>query len=152
MCCLSRPESFSTGWILEGGNRSALSITHTEHMRVCVSFQLKMLTMENQEVASDQLTIEGYEGYGAQDYTLAACQPAFNSALRDGSATASTSGSNGEAPWWTGDEPLYYIVSPKVLFHSLVRLLEGRCFGKRCLQGPPPPPPRGGRNTPASPL
>ena len=70
--------------------------------------------MENQEVASDQLTIEGYEGYGAQDYTLAACQPAFNSALRDGSATASTSRSASETPWWTGDEPLYYIVSPKV--------------------------------------
>ena len=77
-----------------------------------------MVTMENQEVASDQLKIDGYEGYGAQDYTLAACQPAFNSALRDGSASASTSGSTGEAPWWTGDEPLYYIVSPKVGAHS----------------------------------
>lgn len=102
--------------------RAARNVCCCSHMHCCSPvlhaisnvLQLKMLTMENQEVASDQLKIDGYEGYGAQDYTLAACQPAFNSALRDGSATASTSGSTGEAPWWTGDEPLYYIVSPKV--------------------------------------
>ncbi|KAK9865646.1 hypothetical protein WJX84_004897 [Apatococcus fuscideae] len=103
--------------------------------------ELKMLTMENQEVASDQLTIEGYEGYGAQDYTLAACQPAFNSALRDGSATASTSRSASETPWWTGDEPLYYIVSPKAVVvaramdsYDRLRWLQERCRFEQALE------------------
>mmetsp|Transcript_11548 Transcript_11548/g.42238 ORF Transcript_11548/g.42238 Transcript_11548/m.42238 type:complete len:1091 (-) Transcript_11548:113-3385(-) len=58
------------------------------------------LTWSNEELSSDALTINGFEHYKANDYRLAASQPSRGF------------GNSCEA-WAEGDEPLYYIVSPK---------------------------------------
>ena len=78
--------------------------------------QLKILTWQNEEIASDALSIHGYEHYEATDYALAAWYPRQSRAP----GTAGQAASLGErssdfTKWWAdGDEPLYYIVSSKV--------------------------------------
>ncbi|KAK9816865.1 hypothetical protein WJX72_006282 [[Myrmecia] bisecta] len=82
--------------------------------------ELKILTWQNEEIASDALSIHGYEHYKANDYGMEAFYPARTSpsarkvpAEADGSAKV-VSGATSFTKWWAdGDEPLYYIISPK---------------------------------------
>lgn len=61
--------------------------------------EVRIVTWQNEELTTDALSIYGYEHYKAKDYVL---------------AHAPFSGSSSAGGQWTaGDEPLYYIVSPK---------------------------------------
>ncbi|XP_051220094.1 vacuolar protein sorting-associated protein 41 homolog isoform X1 [Lolium perenne] len=61
--------------------------------------EIHLVSWKNDVVTTDALPIHGYEHYKAKDYTL---------------AHAPFSGSsNAGGQWAAGDEPLYYIVSPK---------------------------------------
>ena len=78
--------------------------------------QLKIVTWGNEDMAADALSIRGFERYRADDYALAACYPAHR---RPDRAVKQTGGdemaSRDFMMWWeAGEEPLYYIVSPKV--------------------------------------
>ena len=83
--------------------------------------QLKIVTWANEEVASDALSIHGYEHYQAPDYALAAWYPprprraAAAAAAPEQATQPSPTGRSAEVTrWWAeGDEPLYYIVSSK---------------------------------------
>lgn len=77
--------------------------------------QLKIIDWHNEEKASDALSIHGYEHYHADDYALEACYLASNS-LHTGAARASSQQPSKDfTKWWhDGDEPQYYLVSPKV--------------------------------------
>lgn len=78
--------------------------------------QLKIVTWANEEVASDALSIHGYERYTAADYALSAWYPPRRGARPpDQAQPAGPSGRPaGVTKWWAdGDEPLYYIVSSK---------------------------------------
>ncbi|KAJ7513739.1 hypothetical protein O6H91_23G012400 [Diphasiastrum complanatum] len=66
---------------------------HSQRPEVCI------LTWQNEELATDALSIHGYEHYKAKDYFL-------THAPFSGSSSAG-------GQWAAGDEPLYYIVSPK---------------------------------------
>lgn len=83
-------------------------------MKCCV--QLKILTWHNEEIASDALSIHGYEHYEAADYSLAAWYPRQPRALKAPGQSASAGPRSSDfTKWWAdGDEPLYYIVSSKV--------------------------------------
>jgi hypothetical protein len=60
---------------------------------------VRIVTLKNEELATDALSIHGYEHYKAKDYVLAHA-PFTGSSIAGGQ-------------WAAGDEPLYYIVSPK---------------------------------------
>ncbi|XP_019056194.1 PREDICTED: vacuolar protein sorting-associated protein 41 homolog isoform X2 [Nelumbo nucifera] len=61
--------------------------------------EVRIVTWRNEELATDALSVNGFEHYKAEDYSL---------------AHAPFSGSSGAGGQWAaGDEPLYYIVSPK---------------------------------------
>nr|CAB3488657.1 unnamed protein product [Digitaria exilis] len=61
--------------------------------------EIHLVSWKNDELTTDALPIHGYEHYKAKDYAL---------------AHAPFSGSsNAGGQWAAGDEPLYYIVSPK---------------------------------------
>ncbi|KAF0912218.1 hypothetical protein E2562_013172 [Oryza meyeriana var. granulata] len=61
--------------------------------------EIHVVSWKNDELTTDALPIHGYEHYKAKDYAL---------------AHAPFSGSsNAGGQWAAGDEPLYYIVSPK---------------------------------------
>lgn len=86
-----------------------------------VTLQLKIVTWQNEELASDALKIQAYQHYEANDYGLAASyvcgRPALAPAPAVGTSTAGAP--EDRAPlyeqWWRdGDEPTYYIISPKV--------------------------------------
>ena len=82
--------------------------------------QLKILTWQNEEIASDALSIHGYEHYEATDYALAAWYPRQPKALgtpgTPAQAATPSERSSDFTKWWAdGDEPLYYIVSSKVI-------------------------------------
>ena len=95
----------------------ALPMLHL--MKVVHLVQLKILTWQNEEIASDALSIHGYEHYEATDYALAAWYPRQPKAL-GASGTPAKAATPSErdsdfTKWWAdGDEPLYYIVSSKV--------------------------------------
>lgn len=59
----------------------------------------------------------GYEEYEAGEYSLAACclprTQARSHARLTGTATPSTSGRQATKWWADGEEPIYYVVSPK---------------------------------------
>ena len=83
---------------------------------VGVGLQLKIVTWANEEVASDALSIHGYEHYQAADYALSAWYPPRpkQAALPDQAQQRGTARSSDVTKWWAdGDEPLYYIVSSK---------------------------------------
>ncbi|CAL5423842.1 unnamed protein product [Camellia sinensis] len=61
--------------------------------------EVRVVTWNNDELATDALPIHGFDHYKAKDYALA-------HALFSGSNYAG-------GQWAAGDEPLYYIVSPK---------------------------------------
>jgi hypothetical protein len=61
---------------------------------------VRILTRENEELTSDALSVNGYQQYQAKDYRLVHA-PFMGSSEKGGQ-------------WSSGDEPLYYIVSPKV--------------------------------------
>ncbi len=83
---------------------------------VCGCVQLKIVTWQNEEVASDALSVHGYEHYEATDYALAAWYPRRPRAHGAPEDAAGTSGRSTDfTKWWAdGDEPLYYIISSKV--------------------------------------
>ncbi|XP_027177627.1 vacuolar protein sorting-associated protein 41 homolog [Coffea eugenioides] len=61
--------------------------------------EVRVVTWNNDELATDALPVHGYEHYKAKDYSLAHA-PFSGSSYAGGQ-------------WAAGDEPLYYIVSPK---------------------------------------
>ncbi|XP_058097967.1 vacuolar protein sorting-associated protein 41 homolog isoform X2 [Magnolia sinica] len=61
--------------------------------------EVRIVTWKNEELAMDALPIHGFEHYKAKDYALAHA-PFTGSSYAGGQ-------------WAAGDEPLYYIVSPK---------------------------------------
>ncbi|KAK1303126.1 hypothetical protein QJS10_CPB11g02298 [Acorus calamus] len=61
--------------------------------------EVHIVTWKNEELATDALPVRGYEHYMAKDYMLAHA-PFSGSSYAGGQ-------------WAAGDEPLYYIVSPK---------------------------------------
>ncbi|XP_031486112.1 vacuolar protein sorting-associated protein 41 homolog [Nymphaea colorata] len=61
--------------------------------------EVRVVTWKNDELATDALSIHGFEHYKAKDYALAYA-PFSGSSYAGGQ-------------WAAGDEPLYYIVSPK---------------------------------------
>lgn len=61
--------------------------------------EVRIVTWQNEELTTDALSIYGYDRYKAKDYVLA-------HAPFQGSSSAG-------GQWAAGDEPLYYIVSPK---------------------------------------
>lgn len=75
--------------------------------------QLKIVDWQNVEKASDALSINGFEHYQANDYALEACYLPSNS--RHTGKPQSGEGTKDFTKWWQdGDEPQYYLVSPKV--------------------------------------
>lgn len=115
--------------------------------------EIRVFAKGNVEISSDYLSITGFEHYEANDYTLVPCYP--TSCLKDNSGRSqlgapsgqlqnydsSMSSSSGRSlvQWWRdGEEPLYYVVSPKDIFVGMPRdqldrvewLLEHRRFGK----------------------
>ena len=75
--------------------------------------QLKIVDWHNVERASDALSINGYEHYQAKDYALEACYLPSNS-RHDDHAEPSTPSRDFTKWWLDGEEPQYYLVSPKV--------------------------------------
>ena len=67
--------------------------------------EVRILTRENEELTSDALSVNGFQQYQAKDYRLVHA-PFMGSSEKGGQ-------------WSAGDEPLYYIVSPKVSCPSL---------------------------------
>ncbi|XP_073102739.1 vacuolar protein sorting-associated protein 41 homolog isoform X3 [Elaeis guineensis] len=61
--------------------------------------EVRIVTWKNEELATDALPVHGYEHYKAKDYVLVHA-PFTGSSYAGGQ-------------WAAGDEPLYYIVSPK---------------------------------------
>ncbi|CAK9150480.1 unnamed protein product [Ilex paraguariensis] len=61
--------------------------------------EVRVVTWNNDELATDALPVHGFEHYKAKDYSLAHA-PFSGSSYAGGQ-------------WAAGDEPLYYIVSPK---------------------------------------
>ncbi|KAL8130077.1 hypothetical protein V2J09_019232 [Rumex salicifolius] len=61
--------------------------------------EVRVVTWDNDELATDALPVHGFEHYKAKDYSLAH-SPFSGSSYTGGQ-------------WAAGDEPLYYIVSPK---------------------------------------
>ncbi|KAL9272324.1 Vacuolar protein sorting-associated protein 41-like protein [Drosera capensis] len=61
--------------------------------------EVHVVTWNNDELATDALPVHGFEHYKAKDYCLA--------------HTPFSGSSYGGGQWAAGDEPLYYIVSPK---------------------------------------
>ncbi|KAL2623253.1 hypothetical protein R1flu_003458 [Riccia fluitans] len=60
---------------------------------------VRIVTWKNDELSTDSLSIHGYEHYKAKDYLLG--------------HTPYSGSCNSEGQWPAGDEPLYYVVSPK---------------------------------------
>jgi len=93
--------------------------------------EIRVLTKKNNEISSDALSITGYEQYEANDYRLVPCYPTSCLKSSNGLATlGAPSGAINAFPgeentgeikakcfvqWWKdGEEPLYYVISPKV--------------------------------------
>jgi hypothetical protein len=75
--------------------------------------QLKIVDWHNVEKASDALSINGYEHYQANDYALEACYLPSNS--RHGDRSKASQPTRDFTKWWLdGEEPQYYLISPKV--------------------------------------
>ncbi|XP_028075508.1 vacuolar protein sorting-associated protein 41 homolog isoform X1 [Camellia sinensis] len=84
----------STQFFLSQAARlGTLSQGNAQRPEVCV------VTWNNDELATDALPVHGFEHYKAKDYALAHA-PFSGSSYAGGQ-------------WAAGDEPLYYIVSPK---------------------------------------
>ncbi|QDZ18206.1 vacuolar protein sorting-associated protein 41 [Chloropicon primus] len=88
--------------------------------------EVRVITWMNEELASDALTIHGYEHYKANDYLMASYYSVPLSKTDNLYASTSSEGSGGQGEqqqspkgvdseqWWVeGDEPMYYIVSPR---------------------------------------
>eukprot|EP00191_Tetraselmis_sp_GSL018_P024055 CAMPEP_0177627530 /NCGR_PEP_ID=MMETSP0419_2-20121207/31253_1 /TAXON_ID=582737 /ORGANISM="Tetraselmis sp., Strain GSL018" /LENGTH=661 /DNA_ID=CAMNT_0019128691 /DNA_START=219 /DNA_END=2200 /DNA_ORIENTATION=- len=90
--------------------------------------ELRIVSWDNQDIASDALSLHGFEHYAATDYSLAAfhpmvCRGRAPASRAAGAGSASSGNSASSAPgrfarqptkWWSdGLEPLYYVVSPK---------------------------------------
>ncbi|PKA65181.1 Vacuolar protein sorting-associated protein 41 like [Apostasia shenzhenica] len=61
--------------------------------------EVRIVTWKNEELTTDALPVHGYEHYKAKDYALA--------------HSPFTGSSYAGGQWAAGDEPLYYVVSPK---------------------------------------
>ena len=61
----------------------------------------------------------GYEEYEASEYALATCYPprtrASSQVRMNGSGAATPTGRQATKWWADGEEPIYYVVSPKVM-------------------------------------
>jgi hypothetical protein len=75
--------------------------------------QLKIVDWHSVEKATDALSINGYEHYQANDYALEACYLPGN--CRHGDRSKTCQPTRDFTKWWLdGEEPQYYLVSPKV--------------------------------------
>eukprot|EP00210_Caulerpa_lentillifera_P006342 g6058.t1 len=99
--------------------------------------EIRVFAKGNVEISSDYLSITGFEHYEANDYRLIPCYP--TSCHKESSGRSQlgapsgqlqnynndrSSGSTGSSlvQWWRdGEEPLYYIVSPKDIFVGMPR-------------------------------
>uniref|UniRef100_A0A0D9XYG1 Vacuolar protein sorting-associated protein 41 homolog n=2 Tax=Leersia perrieri TaxID=77586 RepID=A0A0D9XYG1_9ORYZ len=70
--------------------------------------EIHLVSWKNDELTTDALPIHGYEHYKANDYALAHAPFSGNS--------------NAGGQWAAGDEPLYYIVSPKDIMLKIIFL------------------------------
>lgn len=109
------PSSLAKTAAMSGGSASDAigASTELQHERP----ELKILTWDHEEIAADALSITGYEDYEASEYALAAChlprtRASSHSRVTSGSA-ASPSGRQATKWWADGEEPIYYVVSPK---------------------------------------
>ena len=119
------------------GSQGISSVTELLLIRQ-LPVQLKILTWQNEEIASDALSIHGYEHYEATDYALAAWYPRQSKALgapgAPAKAVSPSERSSDFTKWWAdGDEPLYYIVSSKVTCR-LCQLLLPQAVPHSCLK------------------
>ncbi|GMH45969.1 hypothetical protein BSKO_13933 [Bryopsis sp. KO-2023] len=68
--------------------------------------ELRILTKGKEEISSDALSIPGFELYEANDYSLTTWYPVQDDSMAESNRHFSQ--------WWLdGEEPLYYVVSPK---------------------------------------
>lgn len=82
---------------------------------------MRVVTWNNDELATDALPVHGFEHYKAKDYSLAhalfsgkvilECLDLQKAAVMIVHFCVGSSYAGGQ--WAAGDEPLYYIVSPK---------------------------------------
>ncbi|KAG6474149.1 hypothetical protein ZIOFF_068073 [Zingiber officinale] len=81
--------------------------------------EVRIVSWKNKELTTDALPVHGYEHYKAKDYALAHA-PFSGSSYAGGQ-------------WAAGDEPLYYIVSPKDVVIARPRLTEFVAFFPTCI-------------------
>ena len=97
---------------------------------------MHVVTWSNDELSTDALPVHGFEHYKAKDYLLAhapftgkvylnhmVCNLAHNKCGNCGPLYVGNSYTGGQ--WAAGDEPFYYIVSPKDVIIAKPRL--GTC-------------------------
>ncbi|XP_019709852.1 vacuolar protein sorting-associated protein 41 homolog isoform X4 [Elaeis guineensis] len=82
-----------------GSPRPELLLPHLVWQGTAQRPEVRIVTWKNEELATDALPVHGYEHYKAKDYVLVHA-PFTGSSYAGGQ-------------WAAGDEPLYYIVSPK---------------------------------------
>ncbi|CAH9072753.1 unnamed protein product [Cuscuta europaea] len=82
----------------EDGEKDFSSATPSRHGNAQRP-EVRVVTWTNEELATDALPVHGFEHYKAKDYSLAHA-PFSGSSYAGGQ-------------WAAGDEPLYYVVSPK---------------------------------------
>lgn len=118
--------------------------------------EVRVITWMNGELASDALTIHGYEHYKANDYLMCtyysvpvarsdylfastSSEDSLKSANEQQDGKGSGGMESGEQWWNEGDEPMYYIVSPRDIVLARPRgpddriqwLLEVRSLAKK---------------------
>lgn len=109
------PHDLTAAAALSGGTASDPTGVSTElqHERP----ELKIFTWAREEVAADALSITGYEDYEASEYALATCYlprtRASSQTRMNGSGAATPTGRQATKWWADGEEPIYYVVSPK---------------------------------------
>ncbi|KAL0041397.1 hypothetical protein WJX79_002126 [Trebouxia sp. C0005] len=110
------PNNLTAAAALSGGTASDATGVSTELQHEPP--ELKIFTWAREEVAADALFfITGYEDFEASEYALATCylpRTRASSQVRlNGSGAAAPTGRQATKWWADGEEPIYYVVSPK---------------------------------------
>ncbi|KAK3247688.1 Vacuolar protein sorting-associated protein 41 [Cymbomonas tetramitiformis] len=86
--------------------------------------EVRLVTYNNEEISTDVLSVHGYEHYKANDYLLSYLHP---QGLTPKAASEGQPAGSSAAQWWPeGEEPLYYLVSPKDVVVGRPRDAEDR--------------------------
>eukprot|EP00854_Cymbomonas_tetramitiformis_P000567 gene567-967_t len=89
--------------------------------------EVRLVTYNNEEISTDVLSVHGYEHYKANDYLLSYLHP---QGLTPKAASEGQPAGSSAAQWWPeGEEPLYYLVSPKDVVVGRPRDAEDRVQG-----------------------